>query len=140
MKQTFSVILALFFLLLTAAYAGDFENKKTRDNFYSSIQQTFGFSKAECKTIRAAGYGAHFSLVMLYIAKEAGVPVSGLIAMRDNDGACWQEMCEKYGLDYEKIMARLRDEIIRTELRFPPEIDAEMHKNIATAPHKKGGK
>jgi hypothetical protein len=140
MKKTFPVTLALFLLLLAAAYAGNSDEKKFKEDFYSSIRKIFSFSKADCKAVRDTGYGANFNLVMLYIAKEAKVPVTELIAMRDNDGASFQEMCEKYGVDYEKTMVRLKQVIIENNILFPPDNDSEMRKNIITVPGKKGGK
>jgi hypothetical protein len=142
MKKFFLVILALsiaFSCFSYPAFVRKSGDKKVRDVFYSAIQQAFGFSKAECRLIRARGYAPQFALVLLFIAKEAGRPVAELAGLRDKEGLSAADMCEKYGIDHSALMDRLKAAVIQNNITIPPADSAEMKKSITTVP-KKGGK
>lgn len=132
MKKHLAVFLALFFLIFTAAYAGSIEDKKVRDDFYSMLNAKLGFDKAEIKVIKACGLGPQFGLTLLYIAREAKKPVSEAVALRVENGWSPQEICEEFGLDFEKTIEKMIADIAKYNIQFPPETDTEMKKNIVT--------
>jgi hypothetical protein len=141
MKKILVVIFTLLFAVTTAANALNRVNpgnKKARDGFYSVIQKTFGFSKEDCRFIRAKGYVPQFALTLLYIAKESGRPVSELAALRDNGGLSPAEICAKYNIDYPALMDKLKAEIIKNNITVPPADSSEMKKTVARS-QKKGG-
>jgi hypothetical protein len=114
--------------------------KAARDAFYSEMQTKFNFSKADCAAVRQSGHSALFAFILLNIAKEAGVSVSVLIKMRDEDGAGWKDMCDAYKIDYNTFMDKVEKMITDNDLFLPIATAKETRRDITTAPRKKGGK
>ena len=139
MKKHLLVVLALFFLILTAAYAGSVEDKNLRNAYYSMLRSTLGFSKADIASARNSGLGPQFCLTLLYIAREAGRPVSEAISLRTENGWSPQDICGEFGINFEKTVEKMIADINKYNIQFPPETDGEMTNNIVTGLRKAKG-
>jgi hypothetical protein len=137
MKKIVALILVIFFIFTAGIiYGGDKEIKQTRDNYYSTLIKAFNFPGGDCKYIRQKGYGPYFSLVMLYISKETGQPISDIVSLRDNNGYSWGDICRKYNVAFTPMMQTLKSDIIKYKITFPADTGKEMKKNIVTVKRK----
>lgn len=139
MKKSLTILLAVVFIYASAVYAGTQDIKKSRDQFYSMVQSTLGFSKADCNAVRNAGFGPQFSLVLLYITRESGKHASEIVKQREKELSAGQ-ICEKYNISYEAVAGKLRADVIKYNIHFPPDTGKEMKKNTLMGTKNKGGK
>jgi hypothetical protein len=136
-----------FFLLClsTALFAGappaaiTAGNGLSRDSYYNNISSVFGFSKVDITAIRKSGFSPDYSLVLLAIAKKAGVPVDKMISLRSENGYSWKDMCDEYGIDYYALMDGLEKTLIDKNIIPPLATAGESKRNAASnRRHKKG--
>jgi hypothetical protein len=139
MKKLTVVLLAVFFISISSAFASENSAKTERDGFYSVLQAKLGISRIECAKIRTAGFSPYFSFVLLMLAKETGRPVSSLIDMRLKDGLSWKDMCETLGINYDTFMDSVDKAVIDNNITFPVAVSEEQKNTVTTVKRNKGG-
>lgn len=105
------------------------EAKVKRDNFYGNMESKIKFKKTDINAVKDAGYSPFFSMMMLFIAREAAVPVADLIKMR-SEGKCWGDMCKALGLDYAAIADKFETAIAANNIKFPMTSGKEQEADI----------
>ena len=140
------MVLTVFSVLLLAlpVYSSD-ESRKSedlalaqkaatvkRDNFFGEMETKMQFKKTDITAIRAAGYSPYFCMVLLFIAKEANVPVTELIKLRV-EGKCWGDMCKAYNLDYGVVAGKFEAAIAANNIKFPLTTGKEQEADIKYA-------
>jgi hypothetical protein len=145
-KLLLTVCLLLFCPALALPAAGPSKTaraslEKERNSYYNEISAAFGFTKSDIAAVRKSDFSPDFSLVLLSIAKKAGVGVDKIIALRTDKGYSWKDMCDEYNVDYRALMASIEKVLIDNKI-VPPMSTEDEFKRSAASNHrlKEGGK